>query len=320
MTEQTDSLLEKARYVFQLEGEALLHLADQIDERFLEAVDLILQRPGRVIVTGIGKSGLVGRKISATLASTGTPSYFLHPAEALHGDLGMVAEGDVILMISYSGETNELLQLMPFFEENDNPVIAITGHAAATISQHASILLEARVAQEACPNDLAPTTSATAALVMGDALAVTLMHARHFQAEQFARFHPGGSLGRRLVTPVSAIMRGDDLPIVQPDSPLAEVVHAVSLGRLGLVVVVSGERQINGIITDGDIRRAMETHQAAFFDLEAQDIMTPQPQAIPPSTKLFEAEQLMLQQKINSLLVVEEHKLLGIIQIYHIPS
>lgn len=318
--ETPGSFLKHARDVIVQEGEAILKLADQLDDSFDQALRLILACRTKLILTGIGKSGLIGRKIAATLASTGTPCSYLHPAEALHGDLGMVTPGDVIIAISYSGETNELLQLVPFFQDNGNPLIALTGNPSSTLARHAAICLLAQVEQEACPHDLAPTTSSTAALVLGDALAVTLMHARNFLPEEFARFHPGGSLGMRLLTRVQTVMRTHDLPTISPDTKLAEVVHQISLGRLGLVAILHPDASLAGIITDGDIRRAMETHRAGFFDLIAQDIMTASPICIAPDTRLAEAEKIMLDRKINALLVTMEDKLIGVLQIYQIPG
>ncbi len=312
-------LKEWAREVLEVEIQALQGLTERLDDQFEEAVKALLGSQTKLAVLGMGKSGLIGRKIAATLSSTGTASYFVHPAEAIHGDLGMISPGDFILAISQSGETNEILQLLPFFRENHHPLIAFTGNPHSTLARQATWTLSTQVTQEACPLDLAPTSSSTAQLVMGDALAIALMKAKDFQQEEFARFHPGGSLGKRLVTTVEEVMRRDELPTLGQDSPLPEVIYAISKGRLGLVIVLDEEENIAGIITDGDLRRAMETFRERFFIMEAQQVMTPNPKQVRPNRKLVEAEFLMLHHKINSLLVVEDKKLKGVIQIYQIP-
>lgn len=313
-----DTVLELARETFRSEAQALDEIAARLDGNFAGAVETILASGGKLIVTGLGKSGLVGRKIAATLSSTGTPSYFIHPSEAFHGDLGMVAEGDIILAMSNSGETDEILRLIPFFRENRNKIISMTGNAASTLAKNSDYHLDVKVASEACILHLAPTTSTTAQMTMGDALAVVLTKLRDFQSMDYARFHPGGSLGRRLLMNVGGVMRKDNLPVVTPETGTADMIHAMSAGRLGLVVVEGGNG-IEGIVTDGDVRRAMESRREEFFNLRAADIATPKPKTISPECKLSDAEKMMTQNKITSLLVADDGgDLLGVIQIYDI--
>lgn len=312
------SILHHAREVLTIEAETIIHLIDQLDDHFERAVRTIIASRGKVIVSGMGKSGLIGRKVAATLASTGTPSFFMHPGEAYHGDLGMVASSDILLAISYSGETDELLRLVPFLKDNGNALIAMTGQPDSTLAHSARLHLNIAVAQEACPLNLAPTSSTVAALAMGDALAVAIMKEQNFQPEHFARFHPGGSLGRRLVTRVEEVMRRDTLPTVQPDTNVKEIIHSIGTHRLGLAIVLNTEQAIAGIITDGDIRRAMEDNERDFFTLTAADFPTKVPKTVAPDEKLAEAERLMNHYKINTLLVAEEDQLLGAIQIYDI--
>lgn len=313
-----DTVLELARKTFRSEARALTDIAARLDENFTGAVETIFAGGGKLIVTGLGKSGLVGRKIAATLSSTGTPSYFIHPSEAFHGDLGMVAKGDVILAMSNSGETDEILRLIPFFRENSNKIISMTGNALSTLAKNSDYHLDVKVESEACVLHLAPTTSTTAQMTMGDALAVVLTKLRDFRSMDYARFHPGGSLGRRLLMNVGGVMRRDNLPIVAPATGTADMIHAMSEGRLGLVVVMSASG-IEGIVTDGDVRRAMESRREEFFNLSAADIATPKPKTISPACKLTEAERLMTENKITSLLVADDDgSLLGVIQIYDI--
>jgi arabinose-5-phosphate isomerase len=266
----------------------------------------------------MGKSGLVGRKIAATLASTGTPSFFLHPGEAFHGDLGMISSEDVILALSHSGETDEVLKIVPFIHTNGNVLISITGNPNSTLAKNADIHLDTGVKEEACILQLAPTTSTTAQLAMGDALAVALMKAREFTSMDFARLHPGGSLGRRLLMTVGNVMRQNDLPVVAADCTATEMIHRMSSGGLGLIVICDGER-VEGIVTDGDLRRAMESRQAEFFNIKAIDIASRNPKCINVNAKLIDAEKMMTQHKVNSLLATDdEGRLRGVIQIYDI--
>jgi arabinose-5-phosphate isomerase len=292
-------------------------MEEALGDEFVRAVELILSCRGKLIVTGMGKSGHIARKIAATLASTGTPSFFLHPAEAFHGDLGMISPEDVVLALSYSGETDEILKIVPFIHTNGNPLISMTGNAQSSLARNSDAHLDIMVRKEACILHLAPTSSTTAQLAMGDALAATLMHMRGFTAMDFARLHPGGSLGRRLLMTVGNVMRSADLPVVAPDCSAKDMIHTVSKGGLGLIVICD-EGRIEGIVTDGDIRRAMESRQAEFFNIRAMDIATRNPKCISPEAKLIEAEKKMTQHKVNSLLVAEEGKLLGVIQIYDI--
>lgn len=318
MTVNQDIVLDVARKAIHTEALALKHLEASLGEAFVRAVDIILASKGKVVVTGMGKSGHVGCKIAATLASTGTPSFFLHPAEAFHGDLGMISKDDVILALSYSGETDEILKLVPFVHDNGNRLIAMTGNAESSLSKNADVHLDVAVKQEACILQLAPTSSTTAQIALGDALAIALMKMRDFTSVDFARLHPGGSLGRRLLMKVGNVMRREDLPVVAPDCSAQDMIHAVSRGGLGLIVICD-EGKILGIVTDGDIRRAMESRQAEFFNIKAMDIATKRPKSISPDEKLIAAEKLMTRHKVNSLLVVDDNEqLVGIIQIYDI--
>lgn len=289
-----------------------------LGEEFVSAVEIILGCRGKLIVTGMGKSGHIACKIAATLASTGTPSFFLHPAEAFHGDLGMISKEDVVLALSYSGETDEILKIIPFIHENGNKLIAMTGKPQSSLARNADVHLDIMVREEACILHLAPTSSTTAQLAMGDALATTLMHARKFTAMDFARLHPGGSLGRRLLMTAGHVMRKDDLPVVAADCTATEMIHRISKGGLGLIVIVEDGR-VKGIVTDGDVRRAMERYRADFFGIHAIDIATLNPKTIAADRKLIEAEKCMSQYKINSLLVTSpDGHLEGVIQLYDI--
>lgn len=311
-------VLEVARQAIHTETLALQRLERSLDDSFVAAVETILACGGKVIVTGMGKSGLIGRKIAATLASTGTPSFFLHPGEAFHGDLGMISREDVVLALSYSGETDEILKIVPFIHENGNRLIAMTGSSDSSLAKNADVHLDVSVRAEACILHLAPTSSTTAQIAMGDALAVALMKLRDFTSVDFARLHPGGSLGRRLLMKVGNIMRSTNLPVVSVDCSAKDMIHAVSKGGLGLIVICDGER-IEGIVTDGDIRRAMERKGKDFFDIKAIDIATRNPKSIGRNAKLIEAEKLMTHNKVNSLLVTDDDgRLVGVIQIYDI--
>ena len=319
MTDTTKKqILDVARKAIRTEMEALRHLEETLGDEFAAAVELILACRGKCIITGMGKSGLVGRKIAATLASTGTPSFFLHPGEAFHGDLGMISPDDIVVALSYSGETDEILKIVPFIHSNGNKLVSMTGNPESALAKNSDIHLNVGVKEEACILHLAPTTSTTAQIAMGDALAVSLMRLRNFTSVDFARLHPGGSLGRRLLMTVGNVMRSHDLPVVAPDCPAAEMIHAISKGGLGLIVVCRGDR-IEGIVTDGDVRRAMESRRAEFFNIVAADIATPAPKSIAASEKLIEAEKMMTRNKVTSLLVTgDDGKLQGVIQIYDI--
>ena len=314
----SEQIVELAQRTLQVEAEALNTMAAGLGEEFVEAVKSVLACNGKLIVTGMGKSGLVGRKIAATLASTGTPSFYLHPGEAFHGDLGMISKEDVILALSYSGETDEVLKIVPFIQSNGNVLISMTGNRESTLAKNSNIHLDVCVKEEACILHLAPTTSTTAQIAMGDALAVALMKAREFTAMDFARFHPGGSLGRRLLMRVGNVMRKSELPVVSADCSATEMIHKMSRGGLGLIIIMEGEK-IAGIVTDGDVRRAMESRQAEFFNIRAIDIATRSPKSINANAKLVEAEKLMTSYKVSSLLVTDDNGgLVGVIQIYDI--
>lgn len=314
----SQAILDLARRTFEVEAQALSHMAESVGEEFVVAVERILACNGKVVVTGMGKSGLIGRKIAATLASTGTPSFFLHPGEAFHGDLGMISAEDVILALSYSGETDEILKIVPFIHSNHNLLISMTGNAASTLAKKSDIHLAVGVEQEACALHLAPTTSTTAQIAMGDALAVALMKARDFTSLDFARLHPGGSLGRRLLLTVGDVMRRENLPVVGRDCGVLEMIHHINKGGVGLVVIVEQGR-VEGVVTDGDVRRAMDSRQSEFFSLTAVDMASLQPKMISATAKLIDAERIMTANKVNALLVVDEAgALVGIIHIYDI--
>ena len=302
--------LATARKVFQLEAEAVAALEARLDKDFSDTVDRIIHSRGRVIVCGMGKSGIVGKKIAATLASTGTPSFFMHPGEAYHGDLGMVTSDDVFVAISNSGETDEVLKLLPFLKSNGNFLVAITGKPCSSLAQAADTHLNVHVELEACPLQLAPTSSTTATLAMGDALAVTLMEAKSFKPENFARFHPGGSLGRRLLSFVEDEMKSSNLPFVQEDASVLDVIREMTKASLGLAIVntIKGV----GVVTDGDIRRAVEAHGQDIFGKKAVDLMTHSPQRICIGTRIEDALAIMEASKITSLLVCEGDMVVGV--------
>lgn len=319
MTDTTKAqILEVARKAIHTEMLSLKRMEDTLGDEFATAVEMILGSRGKCIVTGMGKSGLVGRKIAATLASTGTPSFFLHPGEAFHGDLGMISKEDIVVALSYSGETDEILKIVPFIHSNGNKLVSMTGNPDSALAKNSDVHLDVGVKEEACILHLAPTSSTTAQIAMGDALAVSLMQMRGFTSVDFARLHPGGSLGRRLLMTVGNVMRDHDLPVVAPDCPAAEMIHAISKGGLGLIVICEGER-IEGIVTDGDVRRAMERLRGEFFNIRASDIATRNPKTISPDEKPIEAEKMMTRNKVTSLLVTDAAgKLTGVIQIYDI--
>lgn len=318
MNYTSQQIIELAQQTLKVEAEALTGMAAGLGEEFVAAVEKILACKGKVIITGMGKSGLVGRKIAATLASTGTSSFYLHPGEAFHGDLGMISKDDVVVALSYSGETDEVLKIVPFIQSSGNVLISMTGNKESSLARNSTIHLDVSVKEEACILHLAPTTSTTAQIAMGDALAVALMKVRGFSAMDFARFHPGGSLGRRLLMRVENVMRKHDLPVVATDCSATEMIHKMSRGGLGLIIIVDGDK-IEGIVTDGDVRRAMESRQAEFFNIKAMDIATRSPKSIAASAKLVEAEKMMTTHKVNSLLVTDDKGCLqGVIQIYDI--
>lgn len=300
----------EAKRVFEIEAAAIASLAERVDETFDDAIRILLNGNHRVIVSGIGKSGIVARKVASTLASTGTPSIFLHPAEAFHGDLGVIGKGDVILAFSNSGETEELLRLLPFLRDNGNALIAVTGNPTSRLAMVAAVHLDAGVAEEACPFQLAPTASTTASMAMGDAIAVALMKSRAFEPENFARLHPGGSLGRRLLMKVADEMVCDHLPIVEPTAKALEVIKRITDGKLGLAIVHHDTGV--GIVTDGDVRRAIEGNGEKFFTMTAIAMMTPHPVVVDPAMATHEAIELMHRSKITSLLVQSKGKIVGV--------
>ena len=312
--------LEAGRTVFHEEAAALLHLAETLGEAFEAAVQAIVRSSGRLIVMGVGKSGIVGRKIAATLASTGTPAFFVHATEAFHGDLGMIQRGDIVLLISQSGSTSETVSLIEPLKRIGARLIAMTGNADARLAKAADLLLLTPVAREACPNNLAPTTSTTCAMAMGDALAVALMKARNFTAEHFAGFHPGGALGRRMAR-VSGHMRSDELPVCTPGTPLLAALGRMTHSRLGLIVVVRDGR-IQGIVTDGDVRRTLErlaAEQLLPGRMTIDPMVNARPVIVSPDATLAEAEELMRCHQIKSLLVSGDgHTLEGILDLYDI--
>lgn len=294
----------------------MLDLIPKMNEEFDRAVELMMKCQGKVIVTGVGKSGHIGAKIAATLASTGTPSFFVNPLDVYHGDLGVMSAGDVVIAISNSGQTDELLRFIPMVLHMEIPIIAMTGNPESLLAKYSTCHLNVSVAKEACPLNLAPTSSTTATLVMGDALAVALMEQRNFQPQDFAQFHPGGELGKRLLTTAQDVMITENLPLLTEDMHLGEAIILVSKGKLGLGVAIAKDHVI-GLITDGDIRRAMEKWQAKFFDRTVGDIMTRTPKMVGPQTKIAEIQKTMNKHKIHNVLVVnDEHQLLGIVDRY----
>ncbi|HEC1770407.1 TPA: KpsF/GutQ family sugar-phosphate isomerase [Campylobacter lari] len=308
-----------AKEVFEIESKTILDLRDNLDEGFNKAIELILSIKGRCVVSGMGKSGHIGAKIAATLASTGTPSFFMHPGEALHGDLGMLTSKDVLVAISNSGETEEVLKLIPVIKKRKIPLIVMAGNQNSTLAKQADIFINIAVKKEACPLQLAPTSSTTATLAMGDAIAVALMRARNFRPDDFALFHPGGSLGRKLLTRVGDLMVSNNLPIVSPESDFNELVDVMTSGKLGLCIVLENEKLV-GIITDGDLRRALRANDKPRFDFKAKEIMSESPKTIEASAMASEAEELMLKYKIKEIVVTQDEKIVGIIQLYAIGN
>lgn len=307
---------EIAKRVFDIEIESLKAVSNSIDDEFEKVVNAILKTTGKLVVIGIGKSGIIGKKIAATFSSTGTPSFFLHPGEAFHGDLGMVDHHDLVLLISYSGETDEVLKLIPFLKWNKNIIVSLTGNTNSTIAKNSDYHLFINISHEACPLALAPTSSTTATLVMGDALAVALMESRNFLHEDFARFHPGGSLGKKLLTRVKDLMRTDSLPFINNSASFTEILLRMSEGRLGMVIVGNFDK-VEGIITDGDLRRALLKNPDSK-QLNAVQMMTINPVFIDEDEYVNNAEKLMLNKKITTILVGSEKNRIikGIFQIY----
>lgn len=305
-----------AEEVFEIESREIANLSSLLTNDFENAVKSIIKSRGKLIISGMGKSGIVGKKIAATLASTGTPSFFLHPGDAFHGDLGIIEKEDMVLLISNSGETDEVLKIIPFLKHQKNKIISMSGNPDSSLAKNTDFHLNISVNVEACPLQLAPTSSTTSTMVMGDALAVALMKLRDFKDVNFARFHPGGSLGKRLLQNVSNVMKKNSLPLITPDESIKKTINIISSGKCGLAVVVT-DNSIIGVISDGDIRRAMESNESNFFKLKASDIMTKEPHTVLETTKLKTAGDLMFSKKINSLIVKNEEGLLvGIVQSY----
>lgn len=297
--------IEFAKKCFEDEAQAILDMIPRLDENFSKAVDLIYNCKGKLIVTGVGKSGHVGEKIAATLASLGTPSFFLNPLDAYHGDLGMIATGDVVMAISYSGNTDELLRFIPLLIDRKIPIIGVSGNPKSLLAQYSVCHLDIAVDHEADPLNLAPTSSTTTTMVMGDALACALVHLRNFKPSDFAKFHPGGSLGKRLLSTVKKSMVADNLPIVKLTDKVSDTIIAISQTKQGIAVALE-DGKIIGVVTDGDVRRAMQNQQEGFFQLEVKDIMSKNPKTVNENAKLKEAGELMRKFNIHSLVVVND--------------
>lgn len=302
-----NELIDQAKKILKIEADAVEALIDRIDESFVEAVDILHSCAGKVIVTGMGKSGLIGKKIAATLASTGTPALYMNPAEGSHGDIGMISKGDVVLAISNSGDTEEIVRILPTLKRLDIKIIAMTGNSKSMLSRVSDISLDVSVKEEACPMGLAPTASTTAALAMGDALAITLLNKKGFTQEDFAFFHPGGSLGRRLILTVEDLMhKGDVIPSVNTDTLVKEAIMEISSKRLGITSVIDDNRKLLGVLTDGDLRRGLEKFGADFFSLKAGDVMTHRPKTIRKNMLAAKAVALMEKYSITVLVVADE--------------
>lgn len=307
--------LSLARTVLQTEAEAVRALADRLDDRFAQAVALVRGCRGRVILTGMGKSGIVCRKIAATLSSTGSPAYFVHPAEAVHGDLGMIQPSDVVIALSHSGETEELTRLLETLKRMGATLIAMTGDPSSTLARAATVVLDCSVSKEACPFNLAPTASTTAALALGDALAMTVLVEKGFSPDDFADLHPRGSLFRR-ARRVDALMRtGDEVPAVRPDTPMAAVLDEMTRGRMGITCVTEADGRIVGVVTDGDIRRAVAA-RSDVRGLSARDVMTARPVTVPPQTLAAEALHLLESRKITALVVADGGVVAGVVHLH----
>ena len=307
---------ELAIQCFKDEAAAVLGLIEKLDEKFEKAVELMYDCKGKIIVTGVGKSGHIGAKIAATLSSTGTPSFFINPLDVFHGDLGVMTSDDVVLAISNSGQTDELLRFIPMVLHMHIPIIGMSGHPDSLLAKYSTCHLNVGVAKEACPLNLAPTSSTMAQLAMGDALAIALIEKRNFQPRDFAQFHPGGELGKRLLTTAQDVMFKEDLPVLPPEMHLGEAIILVSKGKLGLGIALVDDK-IVGLITDGDIRRAMEKWQAEFFDRTVSDIMTRTPKTVKADTKITEIQRIMNKYKVHSVLVIDgDNHLLGVVDHY----
>ena len=309
--------LETARRVLRIEARAIEEVMARLDNTFERAVDLLLACKGRVVVTGMGKSGLVARKISATLSSTGTPSFFLHPADAVHGDLGMLARGDAMLGVSYGGETDEIVALLEALRRLEIPLVMLTGKPKSTLGEASAVVLDVTVSEEACSLNLAPTASTTVAMAMGDALAVSLLERRGFQPDDFAALHPGGRLGKKLLRVEHLMHAGAALPRVNVNAAMPDVFHEMSAKKLGMTTITTADGKLAGILTDGDLRRLMERHGGATLGLTAADAMTRNPQTIGPHTLASEALNLMEKRRITSVVVTDESgAVLGVVHLH----
>lgn len=311
-------IINQARKILKIESEAISALIDRIDESFIHAIEIMYACTGKVVVTGMGKSGIIGKKIAATLASTGTPAFYLNPAEGSHGDVGVVSKGDVALAISNSGDTEELIRILPTLKRMDIKIIAMTGNPQSALAKASDVSLDVSVKEEACPMGLAPTASTTAALAMGDALAVTLLNKRGFCKEDFAFFHPGGNLGRRLITTVEDLMHtGDAVPSVNLDTLMKDAIIEISSKRLGITGVTDSNKKMQGVITDGDLRRGLEKWGDKFFSLKAGDVMTAKPKTITSSILAAKAVSIMEKYSITVLMVTdEEDNIKGVIHLH----
>lgn len=309
--------LETARRVLQIEAQAIQDVLARLNSSFEKAVDVLFACRGRVVVSGMGKSGLIGRKISATFSSTGTPSFFLHPAEALHGDLGMLARGDAMLTVSYGGETEEIIQLLEALKRLEMPLVTLTGCAQSTLAKASDVVLDVGVKEEACSLNLAPTASTTVAMAVGDALAVSLLEKRNFRHDDFAALHPAGRLGKKLLHVEHLMHSGSALPHVALDTPMPDVFHEMSAKGLGMTTVLESDGRLAGIVTDGDLRRLMEKHRGGVLELRAADGMTKTPQTIGPRVLASEALNLMEKKRITSVVVVDEaRRALGVVHLH----
>jgi arabinose-5-phosphate isomerase len=309
--------LNTARRVLQIEARAIQDVAARLDGNFVKAVDVLFACKGRVAASGMGKSGLIGRKISATLSSTGTPSFFLHPAEALHGDLGMLARGDTMLAVSYGGETQEIVQLLEALRRLEMPLVTLTGNVRSTLAEASDVALDVSVREEACSLNLAPTSSTTVAMAVGDALAVALLDRRGFRQDDFAALHPAGRLGKKLLRVEHLMHAGDAMPRVSAEASMPDTFHEMSKKGLGMTTVLDRGGKLAGIITDGDLRRIMEKHRGAALEMNAGACMTRTPQTIGPRVLASEALNLMEKRKITSIVVVDEaHRALGVVHLH----
>jgi arabinose-5-phosphate isomerase len=310
--------LKRGRQVLEIEANAILALIDRLDHRFERAVALLDQCQGRVVVTGMGKSGIIGRKIAATLASIGVPSVFLHPAEGIHGDLGMVSRGDLVIALSNSGETEELLKILPAIKRLGVPMISLTGNVESMLAKNSDVVLDVSVKEEACPLDLAPTASTTATLALGDALAMALLEHKGVKPEDFARYHPGGALGKRLLLTVEEVMHGDKaIPTVSPTAPLRDVIVEISSKKLGVTTIVDDSGRLRGVITDGDLRRLLGKGGDDLLDRPAEAVMSPHPKVISRTALAAEAVGLMERHSITVLIVTDaEQRVEGVVHLH----